>query len=87
MELTHFDENGKARMVDVTDKQDTVREATAAGKITVSRTDHREPDSIRCDRGGKGRKRRCSVCCDDCRHYGGEADGGSDSDVPYPSDH
>ena len=38
MELTHFDENGKARMVDVTDKQDTVREATAAGKITVSRT-------------------------------------------------
>ena len=81
MELTHFDENGKARMVDVTDKQDTVREATA------DRKDHREPDSIRCDRGGKGRKRRCSVCCDDCRHYGGEADGGSDSDVPYPSDH
>lgn len=37
MELTHFDENGKAVMVDVTDKADTVREATAAGKITVSR--------------------------------------------------
>lgn len=36
MELTHFDEHGKAVMVDVTDKQDTVREATAAGKITVS---------------------------------------------------
>ena len=36
MQLTHFDENGKARMVDVTDKQDTVREATAAGKMTQS---------------------------------------------------
>lgn len=36
MGLTHFDENGKAIMVDVTDKAETVREATAAGKITVS---------------------------------------------------
>ncbi len=36
MGLTHFDEHGKAVMVDVTDKNDTVREATAAGKITVS---------------------------------------------------
>lgn len=35
--LTHFDENGKARMVDVTDKKETVREATAVGKIMVSR--------------------------------------------------
>lgn len=37
MGFTHFDENGKAVMVDVTDKEDTVREAVAAGKITVSR--------------------------------------------------
>lgn len=37
MELTHFDENGKAVMVDVTEKQDSVREATAAGKILVNR--------------------------------------------------
>lgn len=29
MQLTHFDENGKAIMVDVTEKNDTVREATA----------------------------------------------------------
>ena len=36
MGLTHFDEHGKAVMVDVTGKNDTVREATAAGKITVS---------------------------------------------------
>lgn len=37
MGLTHFDKNGKAIMVDVTEKNDTVREATAAGKILVSR--------------------------------------------------
>ena len=36
MGLTQFDENGKAVMVDVTGKQDTVREATAAGRIVVS---------------------------------------------------
>ena len=36
MGLTHFDEHGKAVMVDVTEKRDTVREATAVGKITVS---------------------------------------------------
>ncbi len=36
MEFTHFDENGKARMVDVTEKENTKREATATGKITVN---------------------------------------------------
>ena len=33
MGLTHFDENGKAVMVDVTDKKETAREAVAEGKI------------------------------------------------------
>ncbi len=37
MGFTHFDENGKSVMVDVTDKADTVREACASGKIAVSR--------------------------------------------------
>lgn len=36
MGLTHFDEKGKAIMVDVTEKKETVREATATGKITVN---------------------------------------------------
>lgn len=36
MGLTHFDEEGEVVMVDVTDKEDTVREATATGKIQVS---------------------------------------------------
>ena len=33
MGFTHFDENGKAVMVDVTDKADTVREAIEEGTI------------------------------------------------------
>lgn len=37
MGFTHFDENGKALMVDVTEKKETVREATAVGRIFVSR--------------------------------------------------
>ena len=37
MELTHFDEQGRARMVDVSDKQVTQREACAEGSIYVSR--------------------------------------------------
>jgi cyclic pyranopterin monophosphate synthase len=35
--LTHLDEHGSARMVDVGDKPATVREATATGRITLSR--------------------------------------------------
>ncbi len=34
--LTHFDENGKAAMVDVTQKESTQRIATAKGSIVVS---------------------------------------------------
>ena len=41
MEFTHFDERGKALMVDVTDKNETERCAVAAGKITVSQEVYR----------------------------------------------
>ncbi len=34
--FTHFDETGNARMVDVSDKKETTREATAAGEISMS---------------------------------------------------
>lgn len=37
MELTHFDENGNARMVDVGEKSITKRYAIASGKIFVSK--------------------------------------------------
>jgi cyclic pyranopterin monophosphate synthase len=33
--LTHFDDDGKARMVDVGDKAETAREATASGAIVM----------------------------------------------------
>ncbi|WP_072523691.1 cyclic pyranopterin monophosphate synthase MoaC [Clostridium sp. Marseille-P3244] len=36
MGFTHFDDRGRAVMVDVTEKSSTVREATAAGKIVVN---------------------------------------------------
>ena len=36
-ELTHFNPQGRARMVDVTDKNETCRAAMAAGEILVSR--------------------------------------------------
>lgn len=41
MSLTHFDSNGKAQMVDVSFKEDTVREAVARGTIRVSEAVYR----------------------------------------------
>lgn len=35
MDLTHFDEEGRARMVDVSDKDETARIAVAQGKILM----------------------------------------------------
>lgn len=37
MDLTHFDEAGRARMVDISGKADTAREAVAAGAIRMRR--------------------------------------------------
>jgi cyclic pyranopterin monophosphate synthase len=37
MEFTHFDENGKARMVDVSDKAETKRIAVARGKVFMKK--------------------------------------------------
>ena len=36
MNLTHLDENNKPKMVDVSDKEDTTREAVASGVIEVT---------------------------------------------------
>jgi len=38
MELTHFNHAGKARMVDVTVKDETKREAVAEGRITLKKS-------------------------------------------------
>lgn len=37
MELTHINEEGRARMVDVSEKIDTVREAVAIGTVSMKR--------------------------------------------------
>ena len=36
MELTHFNDQGRARMVDVTEKPPTVRTAQAEGRVRMS---------------------------------------------------
>ena len=36
MELSHINEQGRSRMVDVTDKEETFREATASGTVRVN---------------------------------------------------
>ncbi len=35
-DFSHFNDNGRARMVDVSEKQDTVRTAVAAGRVLVN---------------------------------------------------
>lgn len=37
MDFTHFDQNGKSRMVDVTDKSITSRQATATGYVIMKK--------------------------------------------------
>ena len=36
MKLTHFNEQGRARMVDVSEKNETFREAAACGRIVMA---------------------------------------------------
>lgn len=45
MDLTHFDQQGKAIMVDVTEKDSTRREATATGKIRMNRQAYQAVES------------------------------------------
>ena len=49
-QLTHFDANGQAIMVDVTEKRETSRTAVAKGKIRVS------PDTMKAIREGSATK-------------------------------
>ncbi len=49
-ELTHFDEQGRARMVDVSEKSETVRIARAGGEI------HMQPETMARIREGKIKK-------------------------------
>ena len=66
MELSHFEESGRAVMVDVTEKKDTEREAEATGTILVNRQVF---DAIKAGRQG-GR----AGSGPDSRDHGGQAD-------------
>lgn len=48
--LTHIDADGRARMVDVSDKAETAREATARGRIVMA------PETLALALSGEGRK-------------------------------
>ena len=48
--LTHLDSDGRARMVDVSDKPSTAREAVAAGRILM------HPDTLALALSGQGKK-------------------------------
>lgn len=50
MELTHFNEQGRARMVDVSEKDVTVRTATAMGRILMA------PETLELIRQGRVKK-------------------------------
>lgn len=51
MNLTHLDENNKPKMVDVSDKEDTTREAVASGVIEVT---HEAYEAVVSNRAKKG---------------------------------
>jgi cyclic pyranopterin monophosphate synthase len=51
MELTHIDKDGKARMVDVSGKQETEREAKAAGRVKMAKATY---ELVRTGVGPKG---------------------------------
>ena len=80
MPLTHFDAEGKARMVDVTEKKRDGKRSNSNRKIKVSRDVY---DAIEAGTVGKGDVLSVATTAD----HGCETDGGSDSDVSYPADH
>ena len=63
-EFTHFNEQGHAVMVDVSEKSDTVREATAMGRISMSQECFEKVKT------GGMEKRRRSWNGQNCRDHG-----------------
>ena len=73
MEYTHFDQNGNAVMVDVSDKIETKRVAVARGSIRMSRENKKSGYE----------KRRRFGSCPYCRNYGGKENIRTDSIMSY----
>ena len=79
--LTHLDRQGRAKMVDVTGKPVTEREAIARGTVSM------KPETLKLIAGRKGAERRCPLRCAYCRHHGGKENEFTHSDVPSAHDH
>ena len=72
--LTHFDKQGNALMVDVSQKADTVREAVACGTIQVNEAVYQavEAGTVKKGAGAIDRCRACKKAVWCCRRlYGG----------------
>ena len=79
--LTHFDKKGQAHMVDVGQKEITVREAVARGEIRM------KPDTSGSYPQGPGEKRGRSGRGAYCRDHGCKEDSGSYSACPSAPSH
>ncbi len=77
-EFTHFNEQGHAVMVDVSEKADTMREATAMGRIRMSKECFEKVKT------GGMKKGDVLGTAKDCRDHGGEENIRADPVVPYP---
>ena len=75
-ELTHLDEQGQARMVDVGAKAETEREAVAAGRVLM------QPETLRLLREGNLPKGDVLGTARRRGHHGREAHRRADPDVP-----
>ena len=74
-EFTHFNEQGHAVMVDVSEKADTMREATAMGRIRMSKE---------CFEKVKTGGMKKGDVLGTARNHGGEENIRADPVVPYP---
>ena len=79
--LTHIDEKGDVRMVDVSQKADTERVAVAEGFISM------KPETLDAYYVGHGGERRCSGVRTRGGCNGGEEDERAYSDVPPAYDY
>lgn len=66
--LSHLDESGRARMVDVGHKPDTERLAIARGEIVM------RPETLNFNSGRCAKKGRCLDCGPTCRCHGSQTD-------------
>ena len=80
-EFTHFDKDGAAHMVDVSDKAVTSRIATAKGRIYMG------AETLKMVMQGTAKKRRRAGRGTPCRYHGGQKNPRLDPPVPPAADH